>query len=258
MRWEASLMANKRLKDATKSMVSSVSPILLSKILFVRSFKKWPNFSNPKSFNEKIHYLKFNDYYNNPLISRCVDKYEVRNYLGEIGMQELCPKLYGVYKSADEIVWDQLPNQFVLKCNHGSGMNILCSDKSNLDENYVLNQVQGWLNQDYWKLFSEVHYKNVEKRVIVEELLDENIQTYKFFCFHGKIKCIYVSLNGENGEKEKYQDFFDCDWNSLPITSVGYEQSNVKPEKPQAFEKNVQNIGNIVKRFSICKSGFIL
>lgn len=108
------------------------------------------------------------------------------------GLEYLCPKLYGVYDKALEIDWDKLLDKFVIKCNHGSGMNIICLDKSTLNIEQVTKSLNKWIKCDYWKLYGETQYKYVNKKIIIEELLGENIYTYKFYCFNGQIRVFYV------------------------------------------------------------------
>lgn len=232
-----------------KEMLSNISPVLLAKILYYKNFGKRLNLKNPRNINEKLQYLKFNDYNNNPIITECVDKYKVREYLKRKKLAHLCPRLYGVYKSVDDIMWQELPNKFVIKCNHGSGMNIICLDKSNINIEDLKKQLKKWMKFDFWKVYGEVQYKNIEKRIIIEELLAEDILTYKFYCFNGKVKASYVSLNGENGEKEKYIDFFDKEWNRLEISLGEHEHYPGKILKPKGYEKMIELAGLLSKDF---------
>ena len=188
-------------------------------------------------------------YLDNNVITECVDKYRVRNYIVNSKIDILLPRLYGAYDNIDDIEWGELPNQFVIKCNHGSGMNIICLDKSEININSVNERLYKWMNCDFWKIFGELQYKNVKKKIIIEELLAENILTYKFYCFNGKIKISYVSLNGENGEKEKYLDYFDEKWNRLDITLGNHEHYPWKIEKPKNYEKMCELARNLSSDF---------
>lgn len=100
-------------------------------------------------------------------------------------------------------------------------------------------QLDKWMKEDFWKVYCEPQYKDVPKHIIVEEYLGDNIQTYKFFCFNGKPKVLYVSANGENGEKDLYLDYYDLDWNWMPVSLDGHEHAKVKAEKPENFEEMV-------------------
>ena len=181
-------------------------------------FWKRPNLKNPKTINEKLQVLKTREYYNNSLITTCVDKYQVKEYVKKLDVRKLyCAKLYGVYDDPSEILWDNLPSKFVIKCNHGCDYNILCNDKENLNIEEVNKKVSEWLIQDYWKGAAEYQYRYISKKVLVEEYLGDNLEAYKFYCFHGEPKVVYLSMANEEGEKDFYLDFYDMEWNHLGI-----------------------------------------
>lgn len=232
-----------------KNALCSLSPLLLTRLLYYKNFKRSLNLENPQDINEKLQYLKFNIYKDNEIITECVDKYAVRNYLKRINLEYLCPKLYGKYDSVDEIDWICLPKSFVVKCNHGSGMNIICLDKSKLNIEDSKNKLKRWMKTEFWKIYGELQYKNVKKKIIIEELLDENILTYKFYCFNGEVKISYVSLNGEDGEKEKYLDYFDKEWNRLNITLGKHEHYPGNIEKPEGYNEMVDIATMLSKDF---------
>lgn len=149
-----------------------LSPELNTKARYKAAFGKKLNLENPKTLNEKILWLKLNNYINNPLVAQCADKYRVREYVKECGLEDILVKLYGVYKTADEIPWEALPEQFVLKWNFGAGYNIVCTDKSKMDKNSVISQMKKWGKEKYWLPHSEMQYKNYTKLIICEELLN--------------------------------------------------------------------------------------
>lgn len=149
-----------------------ISPMLNTRLLYRYLFGKKLDLDNPKTLNEKILWLKFNDYRNNPLVEQCADKYKVREYVKECGLEDILVELYGVYKTADEIPWDSLPNQFVLKWNFGAGYNIVCTDKAKMDKETVISQMKKWGKEKYWLPYSEMQYKNYPKLIICEELLN--------------------------------------------------------------------------------------
>lgn len=218
--------------------MSMYMPVLRTKQIYKSNFGKKPNLKNPVSINEKLQYLKLNTYYNNPVITNCIDKYMIREYLIKKGFSELLPELYGVYGSADEIPFAELPESFVIKCNHGCGFNIICPDKSKLDIENSKNLLRTWMKQDYWKKYAEVQYKFIKKRIIIEQFLGYDIFTFKFYCFHGVPKVMYVSTRDENREKE-YYDYFDMQWNHLNVSLAGHPN---RPdyqciEKPENFEE---------------------
>lgn len=214
--------------------------------IYNAGFKKPLDLQNPITINEKLQYLKLNQYYNNPLITICVDKYKVKEYLEKKGLGHIVAKLYAVYDVPEQIEWNKLPKQFVIKCNHGCSYNIICEDKNRLNRNYICKVLKKWLKEDFWTLFAEPQYKFVEKKIIVEEYLGRDIHTYKFYCFNGIPKICYVSSNGEHGEYDRYYDFFDMSWRHLDVVLNGHEHYPGTLEKPAGFDE----MRNLAEQFS--------
>lgn len=198
-------------------------------------FSKPLDLENTVTINEKLQYLKLNQYYNNPIVTTCIDKYQVKEYLKEIGFGNLAAKLYGVYDRPEDIDWESLPDQFVVKCNHGCGLNILCPDKKKFDRKSAIKQLKKWMRLDYWTYFAEPQYKYIKKKILIEEYLGDNIHTYKFYCFNEVPKICYVSSNGENGEYDKYYDYFDMEWNRQETYLMGHDHLPGDIEKPDNF-----------------------
>lgn len=223
-----------------KMIMSSISPKITTYLMYLYNFHRILDLKNPSDLNEKLQYLKLKTYYNNPTITQCVDKYLVRDYLVEKGFSDILPQLLGGgYKNAEDIRthWDEYPSKFVIKCNHGCGYNILVTDKEKANLNEIIQSLNQWIHEDFWKIYCEPQYRFVPKRIIVEEYLADDIQTYKFYCFNGKPEVAYVSSNGENGEKDLYLDYFDMEWNWLPITLFGHEHDKREIKKPCSFEQ---------------------
>lgn len=225
------------LSQIRNNALSTLFPKYNTQRLYKTAFGKKIDLKHPLEINEKIHWLKLNTYYRNDVITQCVDKYEVREYIKGKGMEDLLPKLYGVYYKAEEIEWQSLPKQFVIKCNHGCGYNILCPDKDRLNRDNAIEKLNKWLKMDYWKTYCEVQYKYVKKKIIVEEYLGDNLATYKFFCFYGTPKLTYVLSQDDHNEEEHYLDYFDMDWNRLPYQFIGLEHYPGEIIKPESFEK---------------------
>ena len=137
--------------------LNSIAPIYATKRTYKHAMKKKLDLKNPRTINEKLQFLKLNNYYNNSIVSMCADKYAIREYLTNKGMTELLPQLYGVYDSPGEIEWEKLPSSFVIKCNHGCGYNILCPDSSVIDQGNTEKVLSHWMKEDYWKYFGEFH-----------------------------------------------------------------------------------------------------
>ena len=181
----------KQIKKLEKNFViilTKISIKLSSKYLFLRSQKHKLNLKNPKDFNEKLMWLKIYNYNKNYLVWQCSDKYKVREYALSKGVNERnLPTILGTYSDAMEIDFSQLPNKFALKCSHGSGFNIICQDKTKIDENQVKKQLNKWLKTKYGYSTAEPHYTHVKPIIICEEFIenfeDEYPYDYKIYCF---------------------------------------------------------------------------
>lgn len=195
---------------------------------------------NPKSFNEKLQWLKL--YNRKDEYTVMVDKYAVRKYIAEkIGEEYLVP-LLGVWDRADDIDFDKLPDKFVLKCNHNSGLGMcICKDKSKLDTEKVRKELNKGLKEKYFYGGREWCYKNIKPRIIAEEYLTDETGTelkdYKFMCFGGRAENLFVcSERFENGLKVT---FFDREWNRLPFERQ-YPASEKEISKPKNLEKMIE------------------
>lgn len=218
-----------------KQCLTRISPKLETAINYRYSCGEWLNWKEPQDINAKINWLKVNVYYNNPEITKCIDKYLVREWLKEKGKEELCPMLYGVYDKPEEINWDNLPCQVVIKCNHTCGANLIVKDKSKLDVDDAIKKLRQWQKEDYWKE-GEVQYKFIKKKIIAEEYLGDgvNLKTFKFFCFNGEPKVLYLSM-----EEDKYIDYYDMDFLKLPYSLPKHEHCPYNLKKPEKFNDMV-------------------
>lgn len=194
------------------------------------------NLKNPKTLNEKIQYLKLYDYKNNELVTTLVDKYKVREYLINLGLGGVLNKLYGAYDSVEELEhdMDNLPQKFVLKCNHDSGSTIVCLDKENFDWKNVKKKLRKALKRNKWTEHAEIQYKYIKRKIICEEYLEdghEGLIDYKFFCFHGIPKFLYASFYKE-GKSELIINFYDMEFSPIAMSRKDHKQdySIQKPE----------------------------
>ena len=172
-----------------------------------------------------------------------VDKYKVRNYIAEqLGEEYLIP-LLGVWDDPEEIDFDALPNQFVLKCNHNSGLGMcICKDKSKLDIQSVKEELRKGLAQDYYLTGREWPYKNVPRKIICEKyMIDEtegDLKDYKFYCFNGKVKMLGI-YSDRNKKCPTKADYFDENYQWIDMT-WGYDRAEKKPEKPAKFTEMIE------------------
>jgi hypothetical protein len=211
----------------------------ISKIQYLLKNNLKPNLNDPKEFMEKILWLKLYHYTEN--YGKYVDKFEVRNYIEEKIGEKYLNELIGVYSSASEINFNELPNQFVIKGTHGSGYNIIVKDKNELNITRTKKQINKFLSQNYYHKFRESIYKNVKPRIIIEKYISEidndSLIDYKFHCFHGQPKYVFVQKNkSENISK----CFYDLNWNRVLPEKFIPAFSNSNFTKPDNFEEMIQ------------------
>lgn len=193
------------------------------------------NWENPKSLNEKIQWLKLND--RKPEYTNYVDKFEVKKLVSKILGDKYIVPTYGVYENANEIDYNSLPKQFVLKCTHDSGGIVICNDKSNFDIDNAVSFLNNALKTNYFKYTREWPYKNVHPRIIAEKyLVDESgwqLKDYKVFCFNGEPKFVEVDYDRYVGHK---LNVYDLDWNFIDFYMTSPNDKNVKIEKPKRLD----------------------
>lgn len=198
------------------------------------------NLDNPQTFNEKLQWLKLND--RRDEYTTMVDKYLVKDYVaGIIGEEYIIPTI-GVYDHFDDIDFDQLPNQFVIKCTHDSGGLVICKDKSELDISSAKKKIEKCLKNNYFYRGREWPYKNVKPRIIVEEYLEDGDrivpEDYKIYCFDGKPKYIVVFHNRYLDESLLSESVYDTDWNKQDISlDYHFAVSNEVEERPRCLDK---------------------
>jgi hypothetical protein len=193
--------------------------------------------NNPKSFNEKLQWLKLYD--RNPEYTKIVDKYEVRSHIADnIGEEYLIP-LLGVWDKFEDINFQQLPQQFVLKCTHDSGGIIICKDKSVFDIDKAREKMDRYFARKFYKFGREYPYKDIKPRIIVEKYIEDvesdDLKDYKFMCFNGKVRCSFV-CSGRNSAEGLHVTFFDNNWQQLPFERH-YPASRMPIKKPEKLDE---------------------
>lgn len=196
--------------------------------------------NNPRLFTEKLQWLKLHN--TSELCTQLVDKYRVRDFIKErIGEEYLIP-LLGVWEHFDEIDFDVLPEEFVLKTNHGSGGVLTCQDKSRLDLDDARHQIENSLKTNYFWASREYPYRNVPPRIIAEQFMKgedgKAPVDYKFFCFNGEPKVLFYASERYNDDNlpPKF-DYYDMELNHLPVRSKGHENSDKVLTMFPEFEK---------------------
>lgn len=228
--------------------------------------KKDLNLDNPKALTEKLQYLKLNDYFYNPLVTQCADKYKVREYVEKCGCKEILNELYCVYDSIEDINLEKLPQQFVLKCNHGCGGNILCYDKEKIDIREAKKKLQKWLKSSYGLDHVEFSYENIPPKIVCEKLIQSEDgyppRDYKIFCSYGEPKLIYTI--SERKENTECLDYFTPDWEWIPVRNGILPNASCKPRKPEKLAEMLDYARKLSKNFPIirvdlyCEFGKIL
>ena len=221
---------------------SFIPDVIYLKAYYHYIFGSKLDLERPSTFNEKLQWLKL--YYRKPVLTEMVDKIAAKEYVKRVlGTDENLIKTIDCYNNVDEIDWNALPNQFVIKCTHDSGGMIVCKDKSSLDINKAKLMLSEGLKRDFFNVTREWPYKDVPRRLICEEyMVDESgyeLKDYKFFCFNGEPKALFIATDRGNPNEETKFDFFDMDFNHLPIKN-GHENATKPVVKPQSFKEMVQ------------------
>ena len=231
-------------KKLTKTKIYNYLPDQWAvSIKYRNHFYKKLDLKNPQTFNEKLQWLKLYD--RRPEYTRMVDKYLAKEYIASvIGEEYIIPTL-GVWKSFDEIDFDTLPNQFVLKCNHGSGDVVICKDKKTLDVAAARKKLTSALEQDYYLVSREWPYKDVPRRIIAEQYLEDaethDARDYKFFCFNSEVKCFKVDF-------DRFTEHH-ANWYYPDGSLVSYGEKICPP----CFERNIELPDNLPKMMRLAE-----
>lgn len=247
------------ISDFIFCTLTDISPELNTRLRYRRYYKKKLNLDNPRSFTEKLLWLKTYKYADDPLVKQCADKFAVRQYVSDAGYDDILVPLLGIYDSPSQIDFSQLPDKFVLKWNFGSGFNIICSDKNRLNIKDTLAQLSIWEKKKIYRYNAEMQYKGVKKKILCEKFLEtdngeEVIPDYKVYCFNGLPRAILVMHDRGHGVKT---EFFDTDWNPLTNSSK-YASPKNKTPKPICLEYLLQIASDLSKPFPFVRCDFYI
>ena len=231
---------SKTARRAFYAALSYISPELNTKLLFKRKFGRAPELREPRTLNEKLLKLKLERYGTDPVVRRCADKYRVRGFVEARGCGEYLNRLIAVYDRPEDIDWDALPERFAIKWNFGCGYNIICPDKGALDIDKTVKKLKKWGKEPFWAYYSELQYRNVEKKLLIEEYIGleggQLPEDYKFYCFHGRPYCVMLCMGRSEGRPRFY--FFDRDFKLLRINRDSQNAAeDFSPEKPPLLEE---------------------
>lgn len=210
---------------------------LYLKIKYYANFGRKLNLDNPQTYNEKLQWLKLYD--RKPEYTTLVDKYAVKEYVAErIGEAYIIPTL-GVWESVEDIDFASLPNQFVLKCTHDSGGVVICKDKSTFDAEAAKNTLSRAIKRNFYYHGREWPYRNVKPRIIAEVYMEDTeageLRDYKFFCFHGEAKVLFIATERYRTDAEVKFDFYDMNYEHLDLRH-GHPNAEHEIKKPEQFE----------------------
>lgn len=221
--------------------------VLMSLVKNDETYIKWdylwgmghfPDLENPKTYNEKLCWLKIHA--RKSEYTKLVDKYDAKEYVkGIIGEDHIIPS-YGVWDKFEDIDFDQLPKQFVLKTTHDSGWVVICKDKAKFSKKAAKKKVDESMKRSLFYIHREYPYKDLKPRIIIEKLMVEegcdSLKDYKFFCFDGKVKMLFIATDRPVDTRF---DFFDRDFNHLPFRQ-GHPLASKPIEKPERFEEMIK------------------
>ena len=242
-------------------LLFDISPKALVKFRYFFIHKKLLNIYSPKTMDEKIQWMKFNFYKNNPLVTQCTDKYTVREYVKKCNCCEILNELHGVYDNADEIHWDELPAQFVIKWNFGCGYNLICRDKNKFDIKEATKKLKKWGREykNFYKRGAEFHYKDIVPKIIVEKLIETDDDTlpvdYKIYCFNGEPKYTLTCLNRDEGSPDFY--FVNEKWELERLNQKGLRApEGFTIHRPAGSEKLFDYARLLAKPFPFVRADF--
>ena len=214
------------------------------------------NIDNPITIQDKLNWLKIYD--STPLKTKCADKIRLREYCKEKIGKDICVPIIKIYNSTKDIIWDELPNQFVLKCNHGSGMNIIVKDKAKLNIKEAERKLNDFMNVNFaFKVAYEMHYNDIEHKIFAEQYIeDEKQQTslldYKFWCFNGIPKFLTVNDGHGHGNMK----FLNMDFEILDMERTDFKTMEQNIDKPYTFSKMVEYATILSKDFKFVRADF--
>jgi len=223
---------------------------LYNKIEFYLLVGYWPRLKNPKTLNEKITCRKL--YEPHPLSKIVADKFVVREYIVQKGMNDILIDLLWSGTEPEKIDFDSLPKSFVIKATHGSGWNIIVDDKNKIIKEEIVAECQKWLSTKYSSVIGETHYDDIVPRIIIEKFIEDSKYKipldYKFFCFHGRVEMIQVD---SSRFIQHARNLYDRSWNEMPV--VLQYPKGFSVEKPALLKEMIEVAEHISANFDFSR-----
>lgn len=252
-------MRNKNLKENLflrymilpfRDLVKFLSPTLYVKLQYRYITHHKLNLKNPTRYTEKLQHLRLYEYPKNELVKKCASRVDVRDYLSSIGLEEYLIPCLGIYDKFDDIDFNKLPSQFVMKCSHASGFNYIVKDKNNIDKKILKKKFDKWLKTNYGKKTIEMHYAKIKPQIIIEQYIGDiaNLPTeYKIHVFNGVAKYLYVVTG--RGIDIRYNNYY-IDWTPFDGAQFnGWKKTDYELEKPKNYKKMVEIAELLAKPF---------
>lgn len=228
------------------------------KMLYKQTFQRPLDLENPRDLNQKIQWLKVYAYKNNPLVSKCADKYRVREYVRELGCEEIMNDLLAVYHKPDDIRIDNLPDKFVMKLNRGAGMNFICEDKSKITLQQVQVMAKKWFRAECGERYGELHYRKSKPCIIFEKYLGDEEGNYpvdyKVYTFGGKAHVVEICVGRKDHVKFLH---VDCNYKRVNYGVVNHPDEFL-PAKPKNFDTMIRYAEKLGKPFAHVRVDFFV
>lgn len=242
------VMSYDMIRQVINQIKFTIAPRWSVERMYRKSFGYAINLDNPKTFNEKLNWMKL--YWHNPLLTTCIDKYLVRDYIKENGLENHLTELYGVYDDIDDVDFSNLPEKFVLKMNNGSGCNVLCTDKSKLDIPAIRREFKREMKRNYYYTYGEWGYKNIIPKIICESYIETDDgkppKDYKIFCFNGEPQYLFVA--SDRVEHQTKFDFYTKNWEWIPAKNK-YPNAGDVLKRPDCLDEMFEIARILAKPF---------
>ena len=247
-----------------KYTLNSISPQFTVKLIYIIKFRKRPNLKNPKTFSEKLVWLRF-FYPQMPDVVLAADKAGIHEYLKKKKLNQLAIPLIGIYDKTSDIAWDKLPKQFVIKISNGCGMNIIVTDKDKFSQNKIWKQIDKWKKIDYGRRAAEPHYSKAPSKIVIEQFIEGIENDWKIFCINGVPKMIQVNkdieINNRNVIGKKYDLLLFTDLNGVILVRKRDEgitdfQIGTTIELPSDFDQMIEYAKKLSESFPLVRVDF--
>lgn len=255
---------NKKLKNLILTPFNylyHINPVLETKLLYLLKNKRRLDLDNPKTYNEKLQWLKL--YYRNDLMPRCADKFTARSYIEEKGYGEYLPKLYWHGASPEEIPFDTLPNEFVIKSTSGSGNNIIVREKQLIDIESTKREIRKWMKERYLVAYGEWHYSKIKPTIIIEELLSDGIHDvpmdFKMFCFNNYSRTVFCTAVDMDRFYSHKRAIYNNEWKFLSNVRMKFDNGGKDCiPQPVQYDKMLKIASDLSKPFPHARIDFFV